>query len=115
LLVFLLAIARRQFEMTDEELAKWQKAISELQAAVGNAPRPTPSAIKAFREIEAAFRADPRCTADIEERLEAVEDGMSYWFGDQDWRELTFSLEQQRTILLKSLEKLKLAASSQLG
>jgi len=39
---------------------------------------------------------------------------MRYWFGDQDWRELTFSLEQQRTILLKSLEKL-MAASSELG
>jgi hypothetical protein len=101
--------------MTHEELAKWQEAISALQSAVGNAPRPTPSAIKTFRELEAALRADPRCTTDIEERLEAVEDGMSYWFGDQDWRELTFSLEQQKAILLKSLEKLKLAASSELG
>jgi len=100
--------------MTDEELAKWQKAISELQSSVGNAPRPTPVEIKKFREIEAAFRADPHCTADIEEKLEEVEDGMRYWFGDQDWRELTFSLEQQRTILLKSLEKL-MAASSELG
>ena len=97
--------------MTDEELAKWQKAISELQAAVGNAPRQTPSAIKTFRAIEAAFRADPRCTAHVEEKLEEVEDGMRYWFGDQDWRELTFSLEQQKTILLKSLEKLMAASS----
>jgi len=100
--------------MTDEELAKWQKAISELQAAVGKSPRPTPSALESFRAIDAAFRADPGCAAYVEEKLEEVEDGMRYWFGDQDWRELTFSLEQQRTILLKSLEKL-MAASSELG
>jgi hypothetical protein len=100
--------------MTDEELAMWQQVISGLQSAVGRAPKPSPSAIKAFRDLEAAFRADPLCTTDIEEKLDEVEDGTRYWFGDQDWRELTFSLEQQRTILLKSLEKL-MAASSELG
>ena len=100
--------------MTDEELATWQRAIAELQSAVDRAPKPTPAAIKTFRDIEAAFRADSLCTTDIEESLEEVEDGLRYWFGDQDWRELTFSLEQQRTILLKSLEKL-MTASSELG
>ena len=101
--------------MKHDEVEKWIALISELQALVGQIPAPNPNANKQFREIEAAFRADPRCTTDVEEALEEVEDGMSYWFGDQDWRELTFSLEEQKRIFQKSMEKLKAAASSQLS
>jgi len=101
--------------MNHDEVEKWTALISELQGNVGETPAPNPNALKQFREIEAAFRADPRCTPDIEEALEQVEDGVSFWFGDQDWRELTISLEQQKRILQRSMEKLKAAASSQLG
>jgi hypothetical protein len=101
--------------MKHDEVEKWTALISELQAIVGEIPAPNPNALKQFREIEAAFRADPRCTADVEEALDEVEDGMSFWFGGQDWRELTSSLEQQKRILRKSMEKLKTAASSQLA
>ena len=96
------------------EVEKWTALISELQAIVGDIPKPNPNALKQFREIEAAFLADPACSTDVEDALEEVEDGMSFWFGNQDWRELTASLEQQKRILKKSMEKLKTAASSQL-
>ena len=101
--------------MKHDEVEKWTALISELQSIVGGLPAPNPNALKQFREIEAAFRADPRCTTDVEEALEEVEDGMNLWFGDQDWRELTFTVEQQTRILQKSMEKLKRAASSQLS
>ena len=101
--------------MKHDEVGKWTALMSELQAMVGEVPAPNPNALKQFREIEAAFLADPRCTTDIEEALEEVEDGMRFWFGNQDWRELTVSLKEQKRILEKSMEKLKAAAGSQLS
>jgi hypothetical protein len=108
-------LARESRSMKHDEVEKWTALISELQAIVRELPAPNPNALKQFREIEAAFRADPRCTTDVEEALEEVEDGMNLWFGDQDWRELTFTVEQQTRILQKSMEKLKKAALSQLS
>ena len=101
--------------MKHHDVEKWTALISELQAIVGEIPAPNPNALKQFREIEAAFLADPGCTTDVEEALEAVEDGMSFWFGDQDWRELTISLKEQKRLFQKSMERLKTAASSQLS
>ena len=101
--------------MNRDEVEKWNALIVELQATVGEIPAPNPNALKQFREIEAAFLGDPRCNTDVGEALEEVEDGIRFWFGDQDWRELTISLKEQKRILQKSMEKLKAAAASQLS
>ena len=53
--------------MKHDEVEKWTALISELQAIVREIPAPNPNALKQFREIEAAFRADPFGSEDAAE------------------------------------------------
>jgi hypothetical protein len=98
--------------VTQDELSELVDAVTGLQETIGDAPHVDPDALARLREVDAACRADSRCTTYVEEKLENASDDASYWFGGRDWRQRATTIDQLRSMVLNSLEALGMAATT---